>query len=83
MADIALKAKYSSEDVKKNSFSFNMSWSGSEYAMWQGKLADIEEHLHKTEDSTIIGIINEHKKYIESRATDAKEKEYQREVRGI
>lgn len=60
-----------------------MSWSGSEYTMWQGKLADIEEHLYKTEDSTIIGIINELKKYIESRAADAKEKEYRREVRGI
>jgi hypothetical protein len=83
MAEIALKAKYSPEDVKKNSFSFNMSWSGSEYTMWQGKLADIEEHLHKTENPTIIGIVNEHKKYIESRAADAKEKEYQREVRGI
>lgn len=83
MAEIALKAKYSPKDVQQSSFSFNMSWSGSEYAMWQGKLADIEEHLHKTEDSTIINIVNELKKYIESRAADAKEKEYQREVRGI
>lgn len=83
MAAIALKAKYSPEEVNKNSFRFNMSWSGSEYAMWQGKLADIEEHLHKTEDATIISIVNEQMKYIESRAADAKEREYQREVRGI
>lgn len=83
MAEIALKAKYSPEEVRQNSFHFNMSWSGSEYTMWLGKLADVEEHLNKTKDATIIGIINELKKYIESRAADAKEKEYLREVRGI
>lgn len=83
MAEIALKAKYSPEEVRQNSFHFNLGWSGSEYAMWQGKLADIEEHLHKTEDSTVIGVINELRKYIEGRATDAKEKEYRREVEGI
>jgi hypothetical protein len=83
MADIALKAKYSPEDIQQSSFSLNMSWSGSEYDMWQGKIASIEEHLNKTKDPTAIGIINELKKYIETRAADAKEKEYLREVRGI
>lgn len=83
MAEIALRAKYSPEEVRQNSFHFNMSWSGSEYTMWQGKLADVEEHLHKTKDSTTIEIINELKKYLQGRATDAKEKEHQREVEGI
>lgn len=83
MAEIALRAKYSPEEVRKNSFHFNMSWSGSEYTMWLGKLADVEEHLHKTQDPTTIGIINELKKYIEGRAADAKEKEYLREVQGL
>lgn len=83
MAEIALKAKYSPEEVRKSSFHFNMSWSGSEYTMWLGKLADMEEHLHKTQNAITIGIINELKKYVESRAGDAKEKEYLREVRGL
>ena len=83
MAEIALKAKYSPEEVRRNSFQFNMSWSGSEYTMWLGKLADVEEHLHKTDDVSIIGIINKIKKNVESRAADAKEKEYRRQVEGI
>lgn len=83
MADIALKAKYSPEEVKQNSFYLNLSWSGSEYAMWQGKIFDIKEHLDKTADPVIINIINEYIGHIESRAADAKEKEYRREVEGI
>ncbi|NCU38757.1 hypothetical protein EOL96_06950 [Candidatus Saccharibacteria bacterium] len=83
MAEIALKAKYTPEEVRQNSFHFNLSWSGSEYVMWQGKIADVKEHLNKTTDSVIIGLINDQVNYIEGRAAEAKEKEYLREVEGL
>lgn len=70
-------------DLQQNSLHDNFSWSGSEYAMWQGKLADIDDYLNKTTDPTVAKIIKEFKKYVTDRAADAREKEYRREVEGI
>lgn len=83
MANLALEAGHSAEEIKENSHSFELSWSGSEHAMWLGKLEEVKTHLDKTDNPDILQIVNDFIEYFETRAATAKEQEYRREVTGI
>lgn len=83
MAQLALSANYTPDEISRNSFHYDFSWTGSEYVMWQGKLAAIESHLKKTSDPAITKIINGFKMNFNDHASKAKEEEYRREVEGI